>query len=85
MISDAAEGIKCASSDLKDLFLATHMAKPEYMKTQWKQIPENIKCKYSLYDKKASDGYVYVKIKKGVYGLKQAAIPAFNNVVTNLS
>ena len=61
------------------------MENPEYIRIQWKHIPEDIKRKYNLYDKKASDGYVYVNIKKGMYGLKQAAILVFNNVVKNLS
>ena len=27
------------------------------------------------------DGYVYARIEKGVYGLKQAAVLAYNNLV----
>ena len=85
VISDAAAGAKFASFDIKDFFLATPMKEPEYMRLLWKHIPEDIKKKYNLYDKQAQDGYVYIKIKKGMYGLKQAAILAFNNLVTNLS
>ena len=34
--------------------------------------------------KKVSDEYVYIKTKKGIYGQKQAAILAHENLVKNL-
>ena len=40
---------------------------------------------YNLDTKLATDGYIYVKIKKGMYRLKQAAVLAFDNLVKNLS
>ena len=33
---------------------------------------------------KVSDGYVYIKTKKGMHGLKQATILAYGNLVKNL-
>ena len=33
---------------------------------------------------KVSDGYVYIKTKKGMSGLKQATILAYFNLVKNL-
>ena len=33
---------------------------------------------------KVLDGYVYIKTKKGMYGLKQATILAYYNLVKNL-
>ena len=84
VISDAAAGAKFASFYMKDFFLATPMDKPEYMRLMWKYIPDNIRKKYNLYDKKAHDGYVYIKIEKRMYGLKQVAILVFNKLVTKL-
>ena len=41
--------------------------------------------KYNIPNLISDDDYVYVKIKKGMYGLKQAAILAYENLVRNLS
>ena len=85
IISDAHEGARFMSCDLKDFFLATPMKSAEYMKIKWKYLPQDIRDKYNLQEKLAADGYVYVKIKKGMYGLKQAAILAYDLLVKNLT
>ena len=58
------------------------MQQPEYMKA-WKYIPQDIQEKYNL-NNKVHKGYVYVKIKRGMYGLKQAAILAHDELVSHL-
>ena len=45
--------------------------------------PPDIVSKYNL-DRIAHNGYVYIKIKKGMYGLKQAALLAYNKLVKHL-
>ena len=45
------------------------MAKSEYMRMALKHIPKDIVLQYNLYEL-AVDGYVYIKIKKGMYGRK---------------
>ena len=60
------------------------MKKPEFMRIKYQHIPDDIKQRYKLTEKVASDRFVYVKIKKGMYGLKQAAILAYVNLVENL-
>ena len=47
-ISHAKEGAKFMSADIKDYFLATPMDKAEYMKVQYKHIPEDIRLQYNL-------------------------------------
>ena len=79
-ISDAHKGARFCSIDLKDFFLASPMENPEYIRMQWAYIPQDIRDQYNLHDK-VSDGYVYIKIKKGMYGLKQAAILAYRQLV----
>ena len=54
------------------------------MKVLLKYFPADIIEKYELNKKVATDGYVYIKIKKGMYGLKQAAILAYSQLVTKL-
>ena len=84
VILDAHRGARFMSYDIKDFFLATPMQKAEYMRIPWKYIPEDIKKQYGLHNKKTKDGYVYVKIKKGIFGLQQAVILAYENLVKNL-
>jgi hypothetical protein len=84
-ISDASKGARFACADLKDFFLASPMEKPEFMKIKYKYLPADIRTKYQLDTLVSPDGYVYVKIKKGMYGLKQAAILAYQNLVKLLA
>ena len=77
-ISDAKDGAKFMSADLKDFFLNTPMARAEYMKIQFKYSPAAIRAAYNLDNLVTSQGWVYIKIKKGMYGLKQAARIAYD-------
>ena len=54
------------------------------MKVHRRHIPEDIMRKYELHKKVPSDGYVYIRIKKGIYGLKQAAILAYEQIKATL-
>ena len=71
------------SCDLKDFFLASPMAKSEYMKVPIKYFPPDIIAQYKL-DGLVKNGYVYVEIMKGMYGLKQAAVLAYHQLATHL-
>ena len=55
--------------DIKDYFLATPMAKAEIIKVQCIRILDNIQIKYNLTTKVITDNYVYILIKKGIYGI----------------
>ncbi len=72
------------SLDLKDFFLATPMVRPEYMKVPLKYFPQDIIERYSLDKKVDANGFIYVKINKGMYGLKQAAVLAYQHLIDNL-
>eukprot|EP00804_Cyclotella_cryptica_P012520 CCRYP_017704-RB/>CCRYP_017704-RB protein AED:0.24 eAED:0.24 QI:0/0/0/1/0.5/0.33/3/0/909 len=61
--------------DIKDFYLNTPMARPEYMRLKLADIPAAIIDLYKLRDI-AQDGYVFVCIQKGMYGLPQAGIIA---------
>ena len=82
-ISDAEKGAHFMSLDLNHFFLATPMPNPEYMKVAYKYFPQDIIDKYEL-NKKVHQGYIYIKILKGMYGLKQAAVLAYENLIKNL-
>ena len=77
IISDASSGAQFASMDLKDFFPSTPMARPEFMKMKLKYFPPDIIKKYNLMALVHTDGYIYIQIIKGLYGLKQAALNAY--------
>ena len=83
VISDAKDGARFFSCDLKDFFLATPMKTPEYMKIHRRHIPADIFDQYNIASLLHHD-YVYCKITKGMYGLKQAAILAYENLCKKL-
>ena len=85
VISDSDKGARFFTLDLKDFFLCSTMEDPEYMKVYWKHIPEDIRQRYNLYQfKQDDDDYLYIKIKRGMYGLKQAAILAYKQLIEHL-
>ena len=66
--------------DIKDFFLQTIMERSEYMKIHAKYFLKDIRDKYNITNKIHSDGYVYCMIKRGMYGLHQAARLAYDNL-----
>ena len=60
------------------------MATFRYMKTSLEFITAEIIAEYNI-NNIASDGYVYVEIRKGMYGLKEAGIIAYKRLVKNLA
>jgi hypothetical protein len=59
--------------DIKNYYLVTPLPRFEYMKMLLSRFPEEIIQKYNL-NALAVDGWVYIEIRKGVYGLKQAGL-----------
>ena len=62
--------------DVKNFYLNTPMTRYEYYVRIKIDVPEAIIVEYKLREKVTTDGHVYVKIQKGVYGLPQAGILA---------
>jgi hypothetical protein len=52
------------------------MPSPEYMRLRLDIIPEEIIIVYSLHNLVTANGWVYIEIFKGMYGLPQAGILA---------
>ena len=84
VISDADDGARFISADLKDFIFTSSMSRPEYMRIPMKHIPEDIIKKYNLTEK-FHNGYVCIKIKRGMDGLKQAAHLAFEQLKAHLA
>ena len=45
---------------------------------------DRVKDKYKLHTIVSTNGFIFIKIKKGMYGLKQAAMLAYKNLIKNL-
>ena len=60
------------------------MKECEYMHIHSKYFFEDIRKQYNIDEKIAPDGYVYIRIQKGMYGLKQVAVLAYDQLVRNL-
>ena len=54
----------------------TPMERPEFMRMKLSDLPEDFVKLYNLTNIADSNGVVYVKIQKGMYGLPQAGILA---------
>eukprot|EP00804_Cyclotella_cryptica_P006226 CCRYP_020767-RA/>CCRYP_020767-RA protein AED:0.16 eAED:0.16 QI:0/0/0/1/1/1/2/0/846 len=70
------KGARFMTIDIKDFYLNTPMVRPEYMRLKLSDIPDHIIKLYKLDKLVTTDGYVYVLIQKGMYGLPQAGIIA---------
>ena len=66
-------GYSCA--DVKNFYLNTPLDRYQYMQMPIKLIPQEFINMYNL-TVKVKNGYVYIKIQKGMYGLLQAGILA---------
>ena len=83
-ISQSSKGCRFMTLDIKDFFLKTMMSDYEYMRIHNKYFIGDIRKKYNIDNIMASDGYVYCRIKKGMYGLKQAARLAYDDLKNHL-
>jgi hypothetical protein len=70
--------------DIKNYYLGTPMPRFEYMKMLISRFPDEIIQKYNL-NALAVDGWVYIEILKGMYGLKQAGLLANQLLQTRLA
>jgi hypothetical protein len=61
--------------DIKKYYLVTPLPRYESMHMLLSRFPEEIVSKYNL-KALAVDGWVYIEIRKGMYGLKQAGLLA---------
>jgi hypothetical protein len=83
-ISDARHGARFLGLDLANYYLGTPMDYFQYMRVDPSVIPQEIwdDPRYDIHVDE--DGYVYLEIRRGMYGLKEAGIIAFNQLVKKL-
>jgi hypothetical protein len=76
-------GAKYLTADIKDYYYGTPLSRYEYLRIALKDIPDEIVHQYEL-QKIAHDGYVYIEVRKGMPGLKQAGKIANDRLKSHL-
>eukprot|EP01082_Thalassiosira_pseudonana_P012372 g11214.t1 g11214 contig5:382941-386300(-) len=72
----STHGARCMTADIKNFYLNTPMQRYEYLRIRLSDIPQEVITEYGLLNKVAADGYVYLEVRKGMYGLPQAGLLA---------
>ena len=74
-------GARCLLVDIKHFYLNNILPDPECMRIPLKIIPREIIDTYDLKALVDYQGWIYMRIKKGLYGLKHAGIIANQELV----
>ena len=83
-ISDAKNGARYLGLDIKNFYLGTPMSYFQYIRVRPSIIPKEVWDDHRYTIPIASDGYVYLEIRRGMYSLKEAGILAFNQLIQKL-
>ena len=78
-------GDRCLLADIKNFNLNIILPDPEFMRIPLKIIPQEIIDTYDLKALVEDQGWIYMRTKKGVYGLKQAGIIENQELVKQLA
>ena len=74
---------RCAIFDIKNFYLQSDLLNYEYMRFKFDQIPPEIVKQYHL-NNIIHNGWIYVEIRKGMYGLPQSGIVANKDLQKHL-
>jgi hypothetical protein len=72
----STKGAHYCTIDLKDFYLNTPMACPEFMRMKLADLPKEFAQIYKLHDLADTNKYISIKVQKGMYSLPQAGILA---------
>ena len=72
------------TANLKDFFLGTLMSRFEYLHVPKRMLPDNMIAQYML-EPLFHHGFVYVEIRRGMYGLPQAGRLANDQLIAHLA
>ena len=77
-------GVRFGCIDIKNMYYGKPMKEYNYMKVKMNEIPIDVIKHYNLNSLVHTDGYVYMEIRKGMPGLKQAGKNANNRLNNHL-
>jgi uncharacterized protein YktA (UPF0223 family) len=78
-------GARFATADISNFYLMTPLKRPEYAKIKLSDIPEEVIKEYKLDEKATADGWIYIKVIRGMYGLPQAGSLGHDLLETRLN
>ena len=76
---------KCMMADIKNFYLNNLLPNPKYIKIHISVIPQEIINEYSLLAIVDNKGFIYIKIVKVMYGLKQDKIISHQELIKHLA
>eukprot|EP00804_Cyclotella_cryptica_P018370 CCRYP_015487-RA/>CCRYP_015487-RA protein AED:0.13 eAED:0.11 QI:0/0/0/1/0/0.5/2/0/1281 len=68
----STKGAKFANADISNFYLMTPLKRPEFAKVRLSDIPQEIITLYKLEQIATADGWVYIRVDRGMYGLPQS-------------
>ena len=77
-------GARCLLADINLLYLNNILPDPEFMRIHIRIIPQEIIDTYDLKALVDNQGWIYMRIERGIYGLKQAGIIANQELVKHM-
>ena len=72
----STKGARFMTMDISNFYLNTPLPRPEFIRINLKDIPEEVIIEYNLKQKATSNGSIYIRAKRGMYGLPQAGLLA---------
>ena len=64
--------------NISNFYLKAPMDRYDYMRMKLDMFSEDVIEEYNLHDKVEPNGYVYIEVRMGVYGLPQSGLLARN-------
>ena len=77
-------GARAATGDISNMYLNSDLPEAEFVRFRIELIPTEIATAYKLHEMVTKDGYVYARVNKAWYGLKQAGKIAHDDLVDHL-
>ena len=72
----STKGAKFMTMDISNFYLMTPLKRKEYVRMKLDNFPDDVIDLYGLKEKATPDSFVYVAVKRGMYGLPQSGILA---------
>ena len=72
----STKGARFMTADISNFYLNTPLERPEYIRLKLDDIPDEIIDQYKLRDKVTPEGFIYMEVNKGMYGLPQSGLMA---------
>ena len=69
-------GAKFMTMDISHFYLTTPLKRPEYIRINIRDIPQEIIDEYNLHQQATVDGSIYIVANRGMYGLPQSGLLA---------